>query len=261
MTVPACNLKFRFCVAGLLCAAWFSTACRGDSLTGDVGAGVAWQPRDPAATHYEVRPIPYLDLSWGRVNLSTDDGLSWDALKGHGWSAGPFVNYVEGRTASGALRGLKSVSDMGEAGAFVEYSPSDAWRVFAEVGRTFGGSSGQGGVLGRVGGEVDYPLGRGLFGATTLAAHYANAEQTQTFYGVTPQESLASGIRPYSASGGFQNLSITQSVAIPVARDWSMVTSASWTHLLGSAADSSLVEQRGHVHQGELDLAVVYHFK
>jgi outer membrane scaffolding protein for murein synthesis (MipA/OmpV family) len=150
---------------------------------------------------------------------------------------------------------------MGEAGGFIEYSPSDAWRVFAQIGRTFGGSSGQGGVLGRVGGELDYPLGRGIFGGTTLAAHFANAEYARTFFGVSGPESLTSGIRAYNASGGFQNLSLTQSVAFPIAPNWSLITSASWIHLVGSAADSSIVRQQGRVNQGELDVAVAYHFK
>ncbi|MFJ5295234.1 MipA/OmpV family protein [Pseudomonas sp. NPDC088368] len=258
--LPTC-FKRRLCTVGLLCAAYFSPVCHADSLSGDAGVGVAYQPHDRTGTRYETRPIPYLDLSWGRVNLSSDEGLSWDALKANGWSAGPFVNYVEGRTANGALHGLRDVSDMGEAGGFIEYSPSDAWRVFAEVGRTFGGSDGQGGVLGRVGGEVDYPLSHGIFGSTTLAAHYANAEQAQTFFGVTDAESRASGIRAYNASGGFQNLTFTQSVAFPIAPSWSLITSASWIHLVGSAADSSIVRQQGRVNQGELDVAVAYHFK
>lgn len=257
--LPTC-FKRHLCIAGLLCSAYFSPACPADSLTGDGGVGVAYQPHDPTGTRYETRPIPYLDLSWGRVNLSSDEGLSWDALKANGWSAGPFVNYVEGRTANGALHGLRDVSDMGEAGGFIEYSPTDAWRVFAEVGRTFGGSNGQGGVLGRVGGEVDYPLGHGIFGGTTLAAHYANAEQAQTFFGVSGAQSQASGIRAYNASGGFQNLTLTQSVAFPIAPNWSLITSASWIHLVGSAADSTIVRQQGRVNQGELDVAVAYHF-
>jgi MipA family protein len=261
MTVLSTRFTRHLCIAGLLCAGYFSQMCLADSLTGDVGAGVAYQPHDPSGTRYETRPIPYLDLSWGRVNLSSDEGLSWDALKVNGWSAGPFVNYVQGRTANGALHGLNDVSDMGEAGGFIEYSPSDAWRVFAEVGRTFGGSRGQGGVLGRVGGELDYPLGHGIFGGTTLAAHYANAEMAQTFYGVSGPESLASGIRPYNASGGFQNLTLTQSLAFPIAPNWSLITSASWIHLVGSAADSSIVREQGRVNQGEVDVAVAYHFK
>jgi outer membrane scaffolding protein for murein synthesis (MipA/OmpV family) len=248
-------------MACVLCAVSFSLCSQADGLTGDAGAGVAYQPHDPTGSRYETRPVPYLDLSWGRINLSTDDGLSLDAIKANGWSAGPFANYVQGRTANGSLHGLPNVSDMAELGGFVEYSPSDAWRVFAQVGRTLGGSNGQGGLLGRVGGEVDYPLGSGIFGGTTLVAHYANAEQNQTFFGVSNQDSQASGIRPYNASGGFQNVSLAQAVAFPLAPGWSLITSASWVHLVGSAADSSIVREIGRVNQGEADVAVAYHFK
>jgi outer membrane scaffolding protein for murein synthesis (MipA/OmpV family) len=227
------------------------------------GAGYAYRPYDPSASHYEFKPIPYVDLSLGALELDSEDGLSWSALKLNGWSAGPFVNYVPGRDDEGGLRGLRNVAPTGEVGGFVEYSPFEGLRAFARTGHTFGSSSGQGGVLAQIGSEADYPLGplsMGIFGGTTVTAHYANAEENRTFFGVSQQESLASGIRPYRASGGLQNIVLSQSVAFPLVGRWSLLTSVNWTHLTDSAADSSIVKQRGHAEQGEVDAALAYHF-
>ncbi|WP_077046373.1 MipA/OmpV family protein [Pseudomonas sp. KK4] len=231
-----------------------------DGMTGEAGAGISYQPHDPSGSRYETRPVPYLDLGWGDVSLSTDDGLTWSALNANGFSAGPFVNYLPGRTSNRQLQGLRDVPDMGEVGGFVQYAPADFWRVFASVGQAVGGRTGQGGVLGQVGGEVGYPVGGGVIGSTNLTAHFADARQTQTFFGVGASESQASGIRPYNAGGGLQNVALTQSFELPLAPHWSLLTSASWIHLTGSAADSSLVKEVGRVDQVQVQAAIAYKF-
>ena len=81
-----------------------------------------------------------------------------------------------------------------------------------------------------------------------------------TFFGVSDSEAQASGISAYKASGGLQNVTLTQNFEFPLAQHWSLVTSASWVHLLGSAADSSIVREQGDVNQGSVQVAVSYKF-
>lgn len=228
-----------------------------DGITGEAGAGLSYQPHDPSGSRHEVRPVPYVDLDWGDVSLSTDDGLTWSALKTNGFSAGPFANYLPGRTANGSLQGLHDVPDMGVLGGFVQYAPADFWRVFATVGQAVGGPEG---VVGRLGGEIGYPLGGGVIGSSNLTAHFADAQQNQAFFGVGASQSEASGIARYNAGGGWQNVALTQSFEFPLAPHWSLLTSASWIHLTGSAADSSIVKQVGQQDQGEVQAAVAYKF-
>lgn len=228
-----------------------------DGITGEAGAGLSYQPHDPTGSRHEVRPVPYLDLDWGDVSLSTDDGLTWNAFKANGFSAGPFLNYLPGRTANGDLQGLRDVPDMGVVGGFVQYAPADFWRVFASVGEAVGGPDG---VVGRLGGEIGYPLGGGVIGSSNLTAHFADGQQNQAFYGVSATASQASGIARYNAGGGLQNVALTQSFEFPLDPHWSLLTSASWIHLTGSAADSSIVKQVGQRDQGEVQAAVAYKF-
>ncbi|MGE8066071.1 MipA/OmpV family protein [Pseudomonas sp. NPDC089569] len=250
----------RITVALITALSCLSTHVMAAGITGEAGAGVGYQPHDPTGSRYETRPVPYLDLDWGDVSLSTDDGLTWSAFKADGFSAGPYVNYLPGRTANGNLRGLRDVPDMGEVGGFVQYAPADFWRVFASVGQAVGGGSGQGGVVGRVGGELGYPLGGGVIGSTNLTAHFAEARQNQTFFGVSAQESQASGFKRYNAGGGLQNVALTQSFELPLAPHWSLLTSVSWIHLTGSAADSSIVRDVGQTNQGVVQAAIAYKF-
>ena len=246
--------------AGLLGLWGFSNAAVAEGITGEVGAGVSYQPHDPTGSRYETRPVPYFDLDWGDVSLSTDDGLTWSALSTQGLTAGPYINYLSGRTSNGDLQGLRNVSDMAEVGGFIQYAPADFWRVYAQLGQAVGGGHSQSGTLGKVGGELGYPLGGGIIGSSGLVAHFADARQTNTFFGVYDNEAAATGFRPYNASGGFQNLTLTQSFEFPLAAKWSLLTSASWVHLVGSAADSSIVRQTGEVNQGQVQTAISYTF-
>src|SRR5471032_177295 len=246
----------------ITCAVFFAltglSACAmADGITGEAGLGLSYQPHDPTGSRTEVRPIPYLDLDWGDVSLSTDDGLTWSALKSNGFSAGPFLNYLPGRTANGSLQGFHDVPDIGVVGGFVQYAPADFWRLFASLGQTVGGLEG---IVGRLGGELGYPLGAGVIGSSELTAHFADAQQNQAFFGVSNHASRNSGIARYNASGGFQNVTLTQSFEFPLADNWSLLTSVSWIHLTGSAADSSLVKQEGHEDQGEAQVAIAYKF-
>ena len=246
--------------AGLLGLCGFSSTVLADAITGEVGAGFSYQPHDPTGSRYETRPVPYLDLDWGTVSLSTDDGLTWSALNTNGLTAGPYINYLQGRTSNGSLQGLRNVSDMAEVGGFIQYAPADFWRLYARLGQAVGGGHSQSGALGKLGGELGYPLGGGVIGSTGLAANFADARQTQTYFGVDANESVASGIRPYNASGGFQNVTLTQSFAFALDAKWSLLTSASWVHLVGSAADSSIVKATGDVNQGQVQTAISYKF-
>lgn len=126
-------------LAGLLGLWSVSSAAQAGGITGEVGAGVSYQPHDPTGSRYETRPVPYFDLDWGNVSLSTDDGLTWSALNTQGLTAGPYINYLSGRTSNGDLQGLRNVSDMAEVGGFIQYAPADFWRVYAQLGQAVGG--------------------------------------------------------------------------------------------------------------------------
>ncbi|WP_339532072.1 MipA/OmpV family protein [Pseudomonas mucidolens] len=244
--------------AGLL-GLWAGTAPAA-GMSADIGLGISYQPREPSGSRYQTVPVPYFDLDWGNISLGTDDGLTWSALEHNGLSAGPYLNYLPGRTANGSLQGLPDVPDRAEAGAFIQYAPADFWRLYAQLGRAVGGPREQSGVLGKVGGELGYPLGAGVIGSSGLVARFADARQTQAFFGVDEPAAAASGIRPYKAGAGFQNVTLTQSLHIPLAPNWSLLTSASWVHLVGSTANSSIVRQTGEVNQAQVQAAISYTF-
>ena len=107
----------------------------------DRSTGTIWllMTHNPGNTHEkEITPAKARGTRTVWITSSTDDGLTWSALNSNGFTAGPYINYLQGRTSNGSLQGLRNVSDMAEVGGFVQYAPADFWRVYAQLGQAVG---------------------------------------------------------------------------------------------------------------------------
>lgn len=81
-------------------------------------------------------------------------------------------------------------------------------------------------------------FGAGLFTQAT----WANDKSTRSFYGVTPQQSAASGIRAYDAGSGLLFASYGLLWSVDLTQDWAVVGSVEQRHLTGDARRSPLTE-------------------
>ncbi|WP_175911724.1 MipA/OmpV family protein [Burkholderia sp. BCC1640] len=80
----------------------------------------------------------------------------------------------------------------------------------------------------------------------TGSAHAGTGRYTQTFYGVTDAQSLASGFRPYSTSGGVDSATLSLAWNWDVSRHWSVRATGGFTRLLGRYGDSPIVQTRSN---------------
>jgi MipA family protein len=89
---------------------------------------------------------------------------------------------------------------------------------------------------------------------------FASADYFESYYGVNAAESANSGLSEYRPDGGIK------SVGIGGAYDWKatdrITTSvfSEYSRLLGSAADSSLVKERGSPNQFTFGVSAAYRF-
>jgi len=78
----------------------------------------------------------------------------------------------------------------------------------------------------------------------TGSLHAGNARYTQTFFGVTDMQSTNSGFRPYSAKAGFDSAVVSAAWTYNFSQKWSVRTSGGLTRVLGSSADSPIVQSK-----------------
>ncbi len=122
-----------------------------NGISGDAAQGSATQPPRSHWSRYETRPVPYLDLDWGNVSLEYRRWPKMERAEHTGFKCRSVHSITSaGRTANGALRGLRNVPDMAEARGFIEYAPADFWRgLRLQLGQAVGGGHCQSGVLAR----------------------------------------------------------------------------------------------------------------
>lgn len=77
--------------------------------------------------------------------------------------------------------------------------------------------------------------------AVGAAAHFASGKYAQTYFGVTPTQSLNSGYRQYSAGGGLYGVSLTASWTHKFTRHWSTNVAGGVMRYTGNASKSPIV--------------------
>ncbi|MDB5713456.1 MAG: MipA/OmpV family protein [Sphingomonadales bacterium] len=92
------------------------------------------------------------------------------------------------------------------------------------------------------------PLSKQIFVGVNAAADYVGGKYARTYFGVTPAQSITSGLRPYSPGDGFKDISATALVNVSLAGDLrkglSLFGVASYERLLGDFGRSPVTQDR-----------------
>lgn len=114
-----------------------------------------------------------------------------------------------------------------------------------------------------LGAQLDLRLSAGVFKSGPVAAGvyaqaiWASAKSASAYYGITPQQSLVSGLPQFNAGSGWQSASVGLLGSIDLGPQWVLVGSLEARRLRGDAASSPLVER---VSNHYLNAGVAYRF-
>lgn len=210
----------------------------------DLGLGVQSKPTYPGADDNEARP-------WfiGR-NLSF--GGNGD---GNGFSFGPSFSLVGERETSDdpALAGLSSIERAYELGVKARYRQGPV-SAYAAMRRGFEGHEG---LTGEIGMDYRTDLSDRVSLTSGVELGFANSDFTNTYFGVSPEESANSGYAEYDAGGGLTSAAIKFQASYAVNDKTAVLGEVSYGKLLGDAADSPIVQEEW---QPSLKLGVVRRF-
>ena len=224
-----------------------------------VGAGTIVAPSYEGDNSYEARFFPRLSVQWrDRVFLS-NTRLEVVAWKDDQFAVGPVLQYRFGRSekASADLTGLGNVPDAFELGAFVQWR-ADWFLAGANlIGDVSGGHEG---LLGTLWMGTEVPLADRLKLSVGGRVTWASAAYMRSNFGITPAQSTASGLPVFRASGGLKDVGARLKLRYRLLESWRINSSVGYLRLLGDAADSPLVRERGSPNQFIWSLAVQYTF-
>lgn len=226
-----------------------------------LGAGASYGPDYIGSDDREVQPFPFILAEYKDLFYVHGPTVGYNFLRMDGLTvslAGRYQMYGD-RSAKDnrQLRGLEDI-DAGFDVGLVARQELDPWSiglsVFKDVSDTHDGAI--------VELDVDhkFELSGGLQAEVGLNLMWADQNVQQTYFGITPRQSAASGLRPHQAGAGLLSAGLGIGVKYAVTRNWQFLGKLDVDRLLGDAADSPLVKDIGSATQPRLSLILGYRF-
>jgi outer membrane scaffolding protein for murein synthesis (MipA/OmpV family) len=264
---PASLLRYAL-AASLLVASGASMAQAFDTVRlygaapgrdgGVVGLGLAAGTQYQGSDERKTVAFPLLDYQWANGWFAgTGNGLGYNFSQQRGLQYGARLTADRGRKASdsAALTGMGDIDFKPEAGVFLNYATSPAM-TFTSSLRYGSAQDGKGALL-DLGAVYGVPVTAQWRLAAGVGATVANADYMQSYFGVTPVQSTASGYAPYAPASGLRDLRTNVSASYQWDARTSITTGVSASFLSDAARKSPIVRQSETT---SVFLAVTYGF-
>jgi outer membrane protein len=234
----------------------------GPEWTVTVGAEGGALPEFDGGSRYTGIAIPRFDLRRAGTAehfYSPRDGFGLGIVDTGNFRFGPVFKLRLPRHEGDdyALHGLGNVDWTLEAGLFAEYWPTHWLRTRAEVRQGIGGHHG---IVSDLMADVIVPVTQQLSLSAGPRLTLATAEAEQPYFGITPEQSINSGLPVYNARGGVHSWGAGAQAHYQWTPQWATYTFVEYQRLEDGAADSPLVVQRGTPDQIQVGLGVTYSF-
>jgi len=220
------------------------------------------KPKYEGSNEYEVVGAPIVGPAGGTgngfVQFKGVDDLRFKLIDNWGFETGPLVGYRFERDQDDAdrLRGLGDVDGGLVVGGYAAYNFGSI-KPFVSYHHQVTGDE-TGGVA-RLGVEAKVPVMPWLLVTAIGGATWADDDYMQSFFGITAAQSAASaaGLARFDAEAGVKDVFFGVSTDVPIAERWTLKLGGKYTHLLGDAADSPIVESES---QWQGTLGLTYRF-
>ncbi|NJM33367.1 MAG: MipA/OmpV family protein [Rhodomicrobium sp.] len=211
-----------------------------------VGGIAVVKPTYEGSEEYEVVGFPYLFPKFAggpgffsRIEARGLDDVRFTLIDRDGFIAGPLGGYNFGRDEDDGdlLEGLGDVDGGVVLGGFVGYRWQ--WLQFdVSYHHTLGDD---GGYQVRFGVEAKKPISERVTLLGRIGATYADDEYMQNYFGVEAGAS-AIGLPAFDAEAGFKDVNVQVGLEADLDANWSLRASLRYSHLIGDASDSPIVE-------------------
>lgn len=201
------------------------------------GLGAAARPQFPGASGYQVRPAPFFDITYKKrffVNPARGLGayLYGDRNGRLKYMLGAGIAPEFDNRSRSDLPGMPKVGRTAIFRVFGEIF-FDRWSIEVNVGKDLIGE-GHEGMWGTL--NFNYTQRLKETGLLRVGPYvrYGSGDFMESFYGVRPVDSLASGLAVFDAKAGFERVGARAFVQYPVSKHW---------HILGGTSIDRLIDE------------------
>lgn len=229
------------------------------------GIGIGGAPDYFGSNDYFVGGLPFGRVSWEERYVNVlGNYVTVNLLNDPNWRFGPAGLYRFGRSDvdDPVVNQLPDISDTIDLGAFVayevvnEWEPRDRFRIGVDVLQDVGGEH-EGFV---VSGTVSqwFPVFDYAALGIAIGTTYASSDYANTFFSVSEQSALATGLPKFTAGSGLRDARIGAVFVQPISESWMVGAGALYSHLIGDAANSPIVADRGSPNQFIFGIGAAY---
>ncbi len=226
-----------------------------------LGAGAAYGPLYDGARAYRLQGGPIINVRYKDIAFVTvGEGIGWNFIRGDNYRVGVALAYDLGRKERDDLDHLRGLGDIGRAPVvkvFGSYVISKEFPLVlrADVRQIVGGANGWLGDL-----DAYMPLPGSSSKLAMFAGPsvmFANRRHLQNVFGISAEQSTASGYPQYDAHGGATAVGFGFSATRFLTDHWLINLDAAANRLLGSAASSPITQKKA---QRVLALSFAYNW-
>ena len=184
------------------------------------------------------------DALGGTVQFKGIDDVRLRLVTFKGFEAGPVAGYRFGREEDDArrLRGLGDVDGGLVLGGYAAYRLGSV-TAFASYNHQATGEE-TGGLL-KLGVEGRAQVQPGLLLTAIAGTTWSSSDYMRAYFGVTAAQSARSGLAAYRPEAGIKDVFVGLGAEVHLSESWRLRASTRYSHLVGDAADSPIVEREG----------------
>jgi outer membrane protein len=229
-----------------------------------LGPGLRWQPVYDGSASQRVEAVPVVRYFGQPLFVRSTQGVLEGGVRmelAPALHAGAQLAYEPGREVSESdflkRHNIAGINRGASVGLHLEWD-----HTFGPMPIT---------LLGRVrqftesdrGAQADLRLSAGIFHSGRVSAGvftqatWANAKSTGSFYGITPQQSVGTGLPAYGAGSGLLFASVGLLWSVDLTKSWIVVGNMEARRLQGDAAQSPLAERASNYY---LTAGLAYRF-
>lgn len=203
-----------------------------------LGVGVAVTPDYQGADDDRVTPIPVIDIKKGWFFANLRNGAGVEPVSTDHFTLGASAVYVSGYRRRDVPNGIEKLSNGIGARVFSEIRGAG---FVGTLGATKIVSGSTRGLLADISLSFPVPVSSRFTLTPTVGAIWADRKHSDRYFGVSTDESLASGLPQFEADSGFKDLSATLTGSYRLTDRITLSATGGITSVLGNLRNSPIV--------------------
>jgi outer membrane scaffolding protein for murein synthesis (MipA/OmpV family) len=214
-----------------------------------LGVGPVYHPDYFGSNDYTWDPDPQVYVKFRNFVFLDDDGADFALFGFSGFSFGPSIRVVGDRKEdeNPALAGLGDVDYTFEAGGFAATQFLDRFLVRFKIRKGLAGGH-DGLIVDATGTALLFRIGR-FSSSVSAQTSWIGNRYADTYFSVTPEQSLASGLPVYDAQKGFRDIGGSFNAYVNLGKRWSLNPYVSYRYIFDDIAATPIIDQYGNRNQ------------